>query len=498
MKKTQRGITLIALIISIVVLLILAVVTVGSVKESGIIDKAQQAARQSEIAQIKEAFELKQTEKLLLNTIDKNANTQISSLDDLDISDNLKDKYRDKLVISGGKLYYDPEVVTDNEERAYMEKQGITALPQQNPDGSDPEGSDPNEPDPNDSTFKVAVKTAVRNTTKTGDYYNLITIMNTVKQNPSYSSIVGLVLKDDFNGDAANPITEETFGYIVDENTTILLKNGDEEIEVSSTGNITDYNGNVVLMYDLDVMNEFGLKRISEGELEVVSYKGSNPNIVVPTAIFDDNGIITASIQDISSSAFVKNTSQPSPIPVSTLGMPNEFFKNQPLSTVFSGLGIPVVPSGFDGTETSVEDKLRALYETFLSGVLGANTTASLIFDEEGIPSMFATIDGAEISFVKRTTNIDITTVTLPVCINEIGSEAFKDQTTLTSVTLPVGARPKIGTSAFSGCTNLARIDFNVANSSVSSSEITAISGFSTRWGAPTDTKIYFNGTALN
>ena len=92
MEKTQKGITLIALIITIVILLILSVVTVGSVKENGIINRAQQAAKQSEIAQIKEAFELKNAQKLLVNKIDKNDNIQISSLDDLDISDNLKEK----------------------------------------------------------------------------------------------------------------------------------------------------------------------------------------------------------------------------------------------------------------------------------------------------------------------------------------------------------------------------------------------------------------------
>ena len=42
--KTQKGITLIALIITIVVLMILAVVTINAVKDGGIIQHAQDAA----------------------------------------------------------------------------------------------------------------------------------------------------------------------------------------------------------------------------------------------------------------------------------------------------------------------------------------------------------------------------------------------------------------------------------------------------------------------
>ena len=45
MKKQEKGITLIALIITIVVLMILAVVTINSVKDEGIITHAQNAAQ---------------------------------------------------------------------------------------------------------------------------------------------------------------------------------------------------------------------------------------------------------------------------------------------------------------------------------------------------------------------------------------------------------------------------------------------------------------------
>lgn len=67
MKKTklEKGITLIALIITIVILLILAVVTIGAIKNSKIITHAQDSSLIYEVARIEEALKLKiQEEKL--------------------------------------------------------------------------------------------------------------------------------------------------------------------------------------------------------------------------------------------------------------------------------------------------------------------------------------------------------------------------------------------------------------------------------------------------
>ena len=56
MKKTdkQRGITLIALVITIIILLILAGITITSLKETGLFTKAQQAKQNTLEAQLKE------------------------------------------------------------------------------------------------------------------------------------------------------------------------------------------------------------------------------------------------------------------------------------------------------------------------------------------------------------------------------------------------------------------------------------------------------------
>jgi len=59
MKKQQKGVTLIALVLTIIVLIILATVTITKlVGNDGILYKASEAARESEMASIKEALEV--------------------------------------------------------------------------------------------------------------------------------------------------------------------------------------------------------------------------------------------------------------------------------------------------------------------------------------------------------------------------------------------------------------------------------------------------------
>ena len=53
--KTQKGITLVALIITIIVLLILAVVTIGAIQNDGIIKYAQNAKDNYAVAQVEES-----------------------------------------------------------------------------------------------------------------------------------------------------------------------------------------------------------------------------------------------------------------------------------------------------------------------------------------------------------------------------------------------------------------------------------------------------------
>ena len=73
--RNNRGITLVALIITIVVLLILAVTTIGAVRNSGIIDHAQNASSKYTIAQEKEKIGLALSEWNIQKVIPGNTKT---------------------------------------------------------------------------------------------------------------------------------------------------------------------------------------------------------------------------------------------------------------------------------------------------------------------------------------------------------------------------------------------------------------------------------------
>ena len=84
MKKTklQKGITLIALIITIVVLLIIAVVTIGAIQESGIITHAQNAKSEYTIAQEKERITLAYSEYQIQKTLNSQIEPDTLSVDE--------------------------------------------------------------------------------------------------------------------------------------------------------------------------------------------------------------------------------------------------------------------------------------------------------------------------------------------------------------------------------------------------------------------------------
>ena len=96
-SKTQKGITLIALIITIVVLLILAVVTINAIQGDGIIEYAKNAANDYQQAQADE-------EALLQNYLDViNANNQSS---DSETEDVLDPTLNHAGIIPEGGVYY--------------------------------------------------------------------------------------------------------------------------------------------------------------------------------------------------------------------------------------------------------------------------------------------------------------------------------------------------------------------------------------------------------
>ena len=71
--KLEKGITLIALIITIVVLLILAVVSIGAIKNSKIITHSQDASNEYILAQEKEQIQLGLSEWQIQKNIPNNS-----------------------------------------------------------------------------------------------------------------------------------------------------------------------------------------------------------------------------------------------------------------------------------------------------------------------------------------------------------------------------------------------------------------------------------------
>lgn len=109
--KEQKGITMVALVMTIVIMLILVGVTVTASINGGLFQTTRKAAVSTEISQIKEALE----EEIIQKKIAKDSIDNIT-IEDLDIPKNLKEKYKDKLIILNKELYcYDDEVKEDFE-----------------------------------------------------------------------------------------------------------------------------------------------------------------------------------------------------------------------------------------------------------------------------------------------------------------------------------------------------------------------------------------------
>ena len=117
-RLNSKGITLIALIITIIVMIILVGVIINVALNGGLFKTTEKAAYQTDVSVIKEAL-LGKTADLYAKGEDIGS---LTSIEDLDIDDSLKDAYKDKLIISEGTLYYDPDVVTDEEERKWLEE----------------------------------------------------------------------------------------------------------------------------------------------------------------------------------------------------------------------------------------------------------------------------------------------------------------------------------------------------------------------------------------
>ena len=128
MKRTieQKGITLVALIITIVILLILASVAISSIQDNGIISKAQYAAYITKVKNYEEELMLYISEQQLNNMFNYNASTLFASKTTepsiTDIIKSMDDEDAEKFNISGGKLVY---IGSDSQEREWNGNTGV-------------------------------------------------------------------------------------------------------------------------------------------------------------------------------------------------------------------------------------------------------------------------------------------------------------------------------------------------------------------------------------
>ena len=111
MKKTKRqnGITLVALVVTIIILLILATISIQSLTNTGLFKKAQEAKEKTQNATENQAKTLNEYEDELNKYISGNVKTPIKKVTDnidsvLSTTDNteLEDAYGNKIVVPAG------------------------------------------------------------------------------------------------------------------------------------------------------------------------------------------------------------------------------------------------------------------------------------------------------------------------------------------------------------------------------------------------------------
>lgn len=124
-KKNESGITLVALVVSIIVMLVLAGVSLNAtVGDNGIVTRAQEAKALQEAATIKEQLEMAKVE---MYTQDSNFNSYWMESDDVSQFpgvDAIPEYLRDKLEVQEGELVYNPEKCSDSDIE-YFKSAGI-------------------------------------------------------------------------------------------------------------------------------------------------------------------------------------------------------------------------------------------------------------------------------------------------------------------------------------------------------------------------------------
>lgn len=120
--KKESGITIVALVVTIVVMLILVGVSVTVSINGGLFNTTKESTYKTEVSQVKEALE----EEIVQRKARRESVDNIT-IKDLDIPNKIKDKYKDKLIIIGKDIYYDPANIEKDNEEAWLEDMDIIA-----------------------------------------------------------------------------------------------------------------------------------------------------------------------------------------------------------------------------------------------------------------------------------------------------------------------------------------------------------------------------------
>ena len=127
MLNKQKGITLIALIITIIVMLILVGVTVSVALNGGLFSKAEEATTKTKMTTVKEQLEIAKAMAIADNNGKALEDYSVITVEKLDgLDENIKNEFKDKIFVTDtGEVCYNPENVTDAEEKAWFEEVGI-------------------------------------------------------------------------------------------------------------------------------------------------------------------------------------------------------------------------------------------------------------------------------------------------------------------------------------------------------------------------------------
>jgi len=124
--KTNKGITLIALVITIIILIILAAIAINAVfGENGLILRAQEAKFKTEVSSIKDLVDVKRLEIQASKYLKESAGDLSAYLASLKYPEYIGSN---KLVIDGkGKLAYNPNGDFSGPQKTWLHQIGIYA-----------------------------------------------------------------------------------------------------------------------------------------------------------------------------------------------------------------------------------------------------------------------------------------------------------------------------------------------------------------------------------